>query len=71
MTRAIAFKSNNLVFYDITSKRIMKKRERFDCYNSDSRFPCKYFEGSNFPCNLQGKYSKTDCVGGYSDSGEL
>ena len=70
MTREIAFKSNNLVFYDITSNRVMKKRERFDCYDSDSRFPCRYFEGSNFPCNLQGNF-KTDSVGGYSDSGEL
>lgn len=25
MTREIAFKSNNLVFYDITSNRVMKK----------------------------------------------
>lgn len=39
MTRAIAFKSNNLVFYDITSNRVMKKSERFDCYDSDSRLP--------------------------------
>ena len=55
MTQAIVFKSNNLGFYDITSNRVMKKRKPFDCYDSDSRFLCRYFEGSNFPLQPERK----------------
>ena len=70
MTREIAFKSNNLVFYDITSNRVMKKGNGLIVTIQILDSHAGILGGSNFPCKLQGN-SKTDSVGGYSDSGEL